>query len=119
MLLHTIHDGVLWQLAFQPMQCTMQFVDTFETRGDSVILIRDFCRRKKESDGDELPKYRHLAEQSALTKAGDPEPLHFGLESSAFHAKFARGTRSAAHHPVGVTENFQNVFPFGLFQCRC
>jgi len=65
MLLHTIHDDVLWQLAFQPMLCTMQFVDTFETRRDSVILIEDLCRRKKKVTGRNcrsigtLPSNRH------------------------------------------------------------
>jgi hypothetical protein len=65
MLLHTIHEGVLWQLAFQPVLRTMQFVDTFETRGDSVILIGDFCRRKKKVTGTNcrsigtLPSNRH------------------------------------------------------------
>jgi len=62
---YTIHGNVLWQLAFQQILRTMQFADSFETKGDCTVLIEDSCMRRKNVTGTDcriigtLPSNRH------------------------------------------------------------
>jgi hypothetical protein len=47
---------------------------------------------------------------SALARAGDPELLHFGLESGPFHPKLGSRAGRPADDPLGRLERVYLIF---------